>query len=193
MSRCTKEGNSSCPVDSSSQTPSESGDATLSSTRQTSTIPTKNGTPWIYPSEKMFFEAMERKKNGKSQNEVKTIIPIHNEINEKAWLMVTKWESLLYNNNPSCPLKLVKFIGNSKKYTPKALFNHYFLGYKLPFDRHDWTVERNCNEEYVYVIDFYNGQNDGERGAIYMDVRPKFTMRGAIDRVRHFWKTFEFY
>lgn len=31
-----------------------------------------------------------------------------------------------------------------------------FLGFKLPFDRHDWVVDR-CGTDVRYIIDFYNG------------------------------------
>lgn len=40
-----------------------------------------------------------------------------------------------------CIPKLKKFMGRPQEYSPKArLLN--FLGYKLPFDRHDWIVDR---------------------------------------------------
>ncbi len=47
-------------------------------------------------------------------------------------------------------------------------------GYKLPFDRHDWVVDR-CGQEVRYVIDFYNGvpQPGSEAPvAMHLDVRP---------------------
>ena len=31
------------------------------------------------------------------------------------------------------------------------------MGYKPPFDRHDWVVQR-CGEEVRYLIDFYRGR-----------------------------------
>jgi cytochrome c heme-lyase len=35
----------------------------------------------------------------------------------------------------------VRFVGRPQDYSPKArLLN--LLGYKLPFDRHDWVVDR---------------------------------------------------
>ncbi len=41
--------------------------------------------------------------------------------------------------------RLKKFAGRPQDYSPKArLLN--FLGYKLPFDRHDWVVDR-CGKE----------------------------------------------
>ena len=41
--------------------------------------------------------------------------------------------------------RLVRFLGRPQDYSPKArLLN--LLGYKLPFDRHDWVVDR-CGTE----------------------------------------------
>ena len=37
--------------------------------------------------------------------------------------------------------RLVRFVGRPQDYSPKARLL-YLLGYKLPFDRHDWTVDR---------------------------------------------------
>ena len=46
--------------------------------------------------------------------------------------------------------RLKKFAGRPQDYSPKArLLN--FLGYKLPFDRHDWVVDR-CGREVRYSI-----------------------------------------
>ncbi len=36
----------------------------------------------------------------------------------------------------------MSFVGKSQDYSVKALIRHWVLGYKLPFDRHDWTVQR---------------------------------------------------
>jgi cytochrome c heme-lyase len=47
---------------------------------------------WIYPSEKMFFEAMKRKGHKGEAADMKTIVPIHNAVNEKAWQEVKEWE-----------------------------------------------------------------------------------------------------
>ncbi len=41
--------------------------------------------------------------------------------------------------------RLARFVGRPQDYSPKArLLN--LLGYKLPFDRHDWVVDR-CGTE----------------------------------------------
>lgn len=58
-------------------------------------------------------------------------------------------------------------------------------GYKLPFDRHDWTVDR-CGEEVRYVIDFYNAAPSQTKPvALFLDVRPALDSVGALwDRIR---------
>lgn len=47
---------------------------------------------WIYPSEKMFFEAMKRKGYSSDERDMKTIVPIHNAVNERAWKEIRLWE-----------------------------------------------------------------------------------------------------
>jgi cytochrome c heme-lyase len=47
---------------------------------------------WIYPSEKMFFEAMKRKGHSGEATDMKTIVPIHNAVNERAWKEIKEWE-----------------------------------------------------------------------------------------------------
>jgi cytochrome c heme-lyase len=47
---------------------------------------------WIYPSEKMFFEAMKRNDYSSDAKDMKTIVPIHNAVNERAWKEIKEWE-----------------------------------------------------------------------------------------------------
>lgn len=48
---------------------------------------------WVYPSEKMFFDAMKRKGYDARVADMKTVVPIHNAVNEKAWEQIKKWEA----------------------------------------------------------------------------------------------------
>jgi cytochrome c heme-lyase len=61
-------------------------------------------------------------------------------------------------------------------------------GYKLPFDRHDWVVDR-CGREVRYVIDFYAGAPaPGAQASMHLDVRPALDSFGAVvDRLRMQW------
>lgn len=47
---------------------------------------------WVYPSEHMFFQAMKRKNFNPEAEDMKSIVPIHNAVNERAWVEVKKWE-----------------------------------------------------------------------------------------------------
>ena len=76
---------------------------------------------------------------------------IHNSVNERAWREVLRWERLhcgaahpAPSSSPKCDIekiKLVRFQGRPRDYSFKARVLNAF-GYKLPFDRHDWTVRR---------------------------------------------------
>ncbi|KAF2152034.1 cytochrome c1 heme lyase [Myriangium duriaei CBS 260.36] len=131
------------------------------------------GTNWIYPSEQMFFDAMRRKSFSPDASDMKSIVPIHNAVNERAWAEIKAWETGRGSEKCGGP-KLVSFSGDSKALTPKARMNGW-LGYTAPFDRHDWVVDR-CGTRVEYVIDFYSGRQDpnGKGGLnFYLDVRPK--------------------
>ena len=46
----------------------------------------------IYPSEQMFFDDMRRKQYDTRREDMKTIVPIHNAVNERAWKEIQAWE-----------------------------------------------------------------------------------------------------
>ncbi|KAG0001072.1 Cytochrome c1 heme lyase [Entomortierella chlamydospora] len=140
---------------------------------------------WIYPSEQMFFNAMKRKNWDPREEDMKFVVPIHNMVNEMAWKHILRWEKL--TTNTCGGPKLVKFEGKPKEITPKAWLRSW-MGYTLPFDRHDWVVDR-CGKQVTYIIDFYSGQPDPrypEAPSFYLDVRPKLTMDGAWLRFKKF-------
>ena len=66
-------------------------------------------------------------------------------------------------------------------------FFPFFFSHELPFDRHDWIVDRN-GKQVRYIIDYYdigdeNGYKTGE--FVELDVRPAFDSFGAVvDRSR---------
>jgi len=159
----------------------------LPTERVASTIPkagSKDGETWQYPSQQMFWNAMLRKgwrwkEEDIEQKDMADIIRIHNANNEQAWREILKWEALHYKDC-NCP-KLVSFKGNAKKFTPRARIRQV-LGYGLPFDRHDWLVDR-CGQQVHYVIDYYDNGPVDPRSAefTFLDVRP------AMDSFTNIW------
>jgi len=133
---------------------------------------------WMYPSEQQFYNAMARKGWNPKAEDMKFVVAIHNAVNERGWYEVQRWEKELHGTEHP---RLVRFMGRPNDTSPKAWINSNILGYKPPFDRHDWYVERN-GRPVRYVIDFYNGNNsdnvgDGApsgfgRSSMYLDVRP---------------------
>ncbi|KAF2262294.1 cytochrome c1 heme lyase [Lojkania enalia] len=143
---------------------------------------------WIYPSEQMFFSAMKRKSYNPNEDDMKTIVPIHNAVNERAWMEIKQWEKGRGSEACGGP-KLTSFSGLSSSLTPRARWNT-LLGYTPPFDRHDWVVDR-CGQQIEYVIDFYAGKDEKRPGKelnFYLDVRPKLnSWEGVKTRVARFW------
>lgn len=149
---------------------------------------------WVYPSERQFFEALMRKGNVPSSTtsakdlatSVASVIPIHNAVNERAWKQILDWENQAPASDPGSRKcggpRLYAFRGlgvESQFLSPRARFNG-LLGYQLPFDRHDWIIERCGGERVEYVIDFYQGKSSGpQKLNFYLDVRPKLnTLEG---------------
>ncbi|KAI8368507.1 cytochrome c/c1 heme-lyase [Blakeslea trispora] len=174
----TKEGCDSEAIDSSNKMPKVSQQQRqpdqklpLSLNREISTIPRSNSDDklWIYPSEQMFFNAMRRKNWSPEEKDMSVVI--------------LEWESMHQTecNQP----KLEKFEGRPKDITPKARIRSWF-GYSLPFDRHDWVVDR-CGQKVTYVIDFYSGKQDPNKPmslSFYLDVRPAVSPAGIWDRLK---------
>ncbi|KAG5978122.1 hypothetical protein E4U55_006394 [Claviceps digitariae] len=143
---------------------------------------------WVYPSEKMFFEAMKRKGYDARVADMKTVVPIHNAVNERAWQEIVEWETPYLSQSSCQGPQLESFANKSNRMTPTARLNT-ILGYTAPFDRHDWVINR-CGTRVDYVIDFYAGRPaDARRGgnpgpSFYLHVRPKLnTWEGIKMRV----------
>ncbi|KAF3088408.1 Cytochrome c1 heme lyase [Orbilia oligospora] len=139
---------------------------------------------WIYPSEKMFFDAMKRKDWDPKAEDMRMIVPIHNAVNERAWAEIRDWEKGKGSEKCGGP-RLLSFSGDASKLSPKARIL-VLLGYQAPFDRHDWVIDR-CGTNVEYIIDFYSGKRDPNRPEIpsfYLDVRPKLTVEGTWMRAQ---------
>lgn len=184
----------------------------LSTERVRSTIPKGDFTPehqknglepgesdgrWVYPSEQMFYNAMERKGWDPNAEDMRSVIAIHNAVNERTWGEVLKWErrhvppGTAQGDGP----RLVRFMGRPQDLSPKARFRSW-IGYNKPFDRHDWFVQRpwDGDKEVRYVIDFYGGNQadlpeEGKRPiAFHLDVRPACdSVDAVLDRARMWW------
>jgi len=173
------------------QRPSPDQPFPLPINRQTSSIP-KAGTDerWVYPSQQMFWNAMRRKgwKFGPDDinaQDMDHIIKIHNANNESAWHEVLKWEAMHAGEcgNP----KLKSFGGKAKEFSPRARVRGW-MGYELPFDRHDWIIDR-CGKDVRYIIDYYDGDLDpGSHRFAQLDVRPALDSSTAVwDRMKVAW------
>ncbi|KAG7192361.1 Cytochrome c1 heme lyase [Scheffersomyces spartinae] len=143
--------------------------------REISLIPrTLTSGNWIYPSQKQFFEAMQRKNWNPEAQDMKTVVPIHNMVNEMAWQHILNWEQSYHEETVAkCGgITLSSFKGDATKLTPRAWIKANVFQMDKPFDRHDWKVDR-CGVSIEYVIDFYTVQNANGKPGFFLDVRPK--------------------
>ncbi|XP_062235746.1 holocytochrome c-type synthase [Platichthys flesus] len=174
------------------QTPAPDQPFDLSIARQESNIPRHGAEKnWVYPSAQMFWNAMLRKgwrwrEDDLAPVDMNNIIKIHNRNNEQAWEEILRWEAMHASECP-CGPTLKRFGGKAKEYSPRARIRHW-MGYELPFDRHDWIVDR-CGKEVRYVIDYYDGEINKENYQFsILDVRPAYDSLGAVwDRMKVAW------
>jgi len=174
--------------------------AALSTDRVASTIPRGGDCEekWVYPSQQMFYNALQRKgkAEGVDESSMASVVAIHNNMNERAWKEVVEWEQR--HGADGADPQLVRFQGRPDELTPKARLKMALGLAQRPFDRHDWVVDRR-GKEVRYVIDYYDvaSKRDQDRmpqlhdlnsvPSIEMDVRPALDSVGSIvDRLAAF-------
>ena len=115
----------------------------------------------------MFYNALKRKGKGDdvSESDAETLVAIHNNMNEVTWNKLLEWEQwhVTRGEVEGDQPKLLRFMGRPFDLTPKAQIKSW-LGFGIPFDRHDWTVSRGNGVLQRYVIDYYydDGQGDDD-------------------------------
>ena len=149
------------------QKPSTDQTVPLVRDRVKSTIP-KGGTDndtWQYPSPQMFWNALVRKEKqeGANEEDIDSVVAVHNNMNENTWKQVLVWEGLQGSDPkdgtcciPGSEPKLLRFLGRPDDLSPRAYLKSLF-GYPKPFDRHDWFVDRG-GKEVRYIIDYYHDE-----------------------------------
>ena len=128
--------------------------------------------------------ALKRKGKGDdvTEKDMESVVAAHNTMNEITWKEVWTWEQL---HRDECPQpSLLRFLGRPDDLSPLARIRSWYSG-SLPFDRHDWYVDR-CGKEVRYVIDFYfDDSKAGSSDAFEIVVRPALDSPGAcLDRVK---------
>lgn len=173
------------------QLPAPMQNEELSTERVKSTIP-KGGTDgdtWQYPSPQMFYNSLARKNKlgDTEESDIASVVAIHNNMNEKTWAKVMEWEDVL------CPeakvnggSKLLKFLGRPSDLSPKARIKNMLFGHPLPFDRHDWTIQRPDGTEVRYVIDYYVDETkaDDSEGSGFPDMNDRDAIESILVDVR---------
>lgn len=130
----------------------------LSTERVTSSIPQgAGGGRWVYPSEQMFYNALRRKGKAEDVDEaaMPAVIAIHNNMNERAWAHVLEWEAMHCDECEPEKISLLRFVGRPHELSLKARVRTALGLAPMPFDRHDWVIDR-CGTEIRYIIDYYD-------------------------------------
>jgi cytochrome c heme-lyase len=158
----------------------------MSTKREMSTIPNREG-HWEYPSPVQFYRNAVAKGHQVDPHDMNTVVSIHNAVNEETWRRIVEIENRYHIKE--CPQgpTLVRFFGKPTEPSVKAQVLHWVGGYVMPFDRHEWTVDRCGKGTVLYHVDFYDGAHEQQgKVNIYLDVRPSIQgFSGLYDRVRN--------
>lgn len=168
------------------QRPTDPMAESLPTTREASTIPRADtNTTWQYPSPRMFYTALHRKGKPVPAESIDSMLDVHNALNEAVWEELVSNERILA---PSCPPKLIRFMGRPDELSPRAWWHVKVRGGEAPFDRHDWVIDR-CGCEVRYVIDYYAGHPEPGQATFNVDLRPALdSPQACLDRMRLFWR-----
>ncbi|OLP88707.1 Cytochrome c-type heme lyase [Symbiodinium microadriaticum] len=120
------------------QTRAESQTMDLNKDREVSSIPKTGETGnWVYPSPQQFYHALLRKNKEAEAETMDAVVYAHNVTNERT---------------PS----LLRFVGRQKDLSWGGWWSRLLSYRGVPFDRHDWFIDR-CGQRTVrYVIDYYD-------------------------------------
>ncbi|VDP92281.1 unnamed protein product [Echinostoma caproni] len=151
------------------QIPSPGQPFPLSTDREVSSIPKAGDSEqgkWVYPSPQMFWNAMLR----------------------KGW----RWRDEDISPNDMEHIIRIHNLNNEIAWREILKWEALHANYELPFDRHDWIVDR-CGRDVRYVIDYYDGGSVNEHGQFaLLDVRPALdSFEACWDRARVAWMRFK--
>lgn len=137
----------------------------------------EDGDKWLNPSASQLFRALQRKNKPIELEDALPVAAVHEMVTDATWSGIMEFETM---HEKACGQPtLSRFEGKDGIYSPKARFMNLF-GVNLPFDRHDWYVDR-CGKEVRYIIDYYAiGEENVE---YFIDARPA-GLSGLWDRLR---------
>ncbi len=139
-----------------------------------------DGKKWLNPSANQLYRALKRKNKPIESADSFGVAEVHTAVTDNTWRCIMEYENL--HRSTCAKPTLSRFTGQDGNYSLKARMMHW-LGNPLPFDRHDWVVDR-CGREVTYIIDYY-ALPDDETGdtEYYIDARPT-NFGGWVDRLR---------
>lgn len=140
-----------------------------------------SGREWLNPSPKQLYRALHRKNKGIDIEDAASVSMVHNAVTEMSWTAVMEYERM-HARRCAAPT-LSRFQGMDGIFSAKARFVHWMGWANLPFDRHDWYVDR-CGKEVRYIIDYYSAAEKDGDVSYYIDARPAPTLGGLADRAR---------
>lgn len=110
-----------------------------------------SGHTWLNPSPNQLFRALARRDKAIEYEDAPAVAHVHEIVVNSSWDGVMEFENM--HKTACSEPTLARFEGMDGIYSPKARVMKTLFG-MIPFDRHDWTVDR-CGKEIRYIIDYY--------------------------------------
>ncbi|GAB5362184.1 hypothetical protein AAMO2058_000776500 [Amorphochlora amoebiformis] len=140
-----------------------------------------DGKRWLNPSANQLYRALKRKNKPIESEDSPSMADVHTAVTDGTWSAIMEYESF---HKDKCPNPtLARFSGKDGIYSFKARVLNMLGLAPLPFDRHDWVVDR-CGKEVTYIIDYYAKEDEKGNTEYYtIDARPAH-MSGLYDRTK---------
>lgn len=149
-----------------------------------------DGSDWVNPTPSELFRALRRKQKYIEEHDAYAVAFVHSVVVDSTWDQILTYEDM-HKDECETPT-LNRFEGKYGDLTFKTHLNNMLgwfdrTGELIPFDRHDWYVNR-CGKEVRYIIDYYATEDAEGNNTYFCDCRPEPSVSGLTDRVKMTWK-----
>jgi cytochrome c heme-lyase len=129
-----------------------------------------DGSTWVQPSPEQIFRAVRGKGMDLNEEDAFLMALYHSDVVEASWKnIIHDWEQKYIDNGTCTTPTLRKFEGLYGQDTLKAQAMNVLFKTPLPYDRHDWVIDR-CGKDVRYIVEYYDLGAEGTS----IDIRPAF-------------------
>jgi len=139
-----------------------------------------DGADWVNPTPAELFRALRRKNKPIEEEDAWSVAFVHSVVVDQTWAQILEYEEL--HKDECAEPTLHSFEGKYGQDSVKTKLFNIFYPQMVPFDRHDWYVDR-CGKRIRYIIDYYATEEPDGSQTYAIDARPEPTFGGIRDRM----------